>query len=108
MKFIEEFWIDNDSINLKGTLVNLSFDNLGANQSLGFVEGFNANYYCRICELSKEECQKTYKEDKSKKRTRDNYEKHMAEIENSTTVDYTQTRGLKRYCALDDLIFSIF
>lgn len=72
---------------------------------MGFVEGFNANYYCRICELSKEECQKTYKEDKSKKRTRDNYEKHMAEIENSTTVEYTQTRGLKRYCALDDLIF---
>lgn len=106
IQFIEKFGIDiNDNLNVKGSLVNLSFDNLGANQSLGFVEGFNANYYCRICELSKEECRTMYKEDVSKKRSRENYEKHMIEIENSTNVDYTQTRGLKRYCALNDLKF---
>lgn len=58
IKYLEEFGINvNDNLNVKCTLVNVSFDNLGANQSLGLAEGFNSNYYCRICECSKEDCQ---------------------------------------------------
>lgn len=104
IKHIEEFGIDiNDNLNVKGTLVSLSFDNLGANQSLGFFEAFNANYYCRMCECSKEQCQTLCGENKDKRRTRESYDMHMNVIEMSTNVDSTTACGLKRYCALNDL-----
>lgn len=57
IKYLEDVGIDvNESLNVKCTLVNLTFDNLGANQSLGLAEGFNAICYCRSCECTKEEC----------------------------------------------------
>lgn len=104
MKHIEEFGIDiNNNLNVKGTLVNLSFDNLGANQSLGYAEAFNAIYYCRICECSKYECRELYKENINKLRTRENYSMRLTEVENSTDVEYVKTCGVKRYCVLNDL-----
>lgn len=106
IKYLEEFGIDvNDNLNVKGSLVYVSFDNLGANQSLGFAEGFNANYYCRMCICSKQECQKLCRENQSKIRSKENYAEHLAEIETSTNVDLMKTRGVKRYCALNDLKF---
>lgn len=39
-------------------LTSLSYDNLGANTICGMKRSFNANNYCRICKLTKEECWK--------------------------------------------------
>jgi hypothetical protein len=36
-----------------GTLVSVTFDNLGANSMLGFAESFSATYCCRICTMSR-------------------------------------------------------
>lgn len=41
---------------LKGSILCLTFDNLGANMSLGFAEGSNTSYYCRTCETPKSVC----------------------------------------------------
>lgn len=104
IKYLEEFGINvNDNLNVKCTLVNVSFDNLGANQSLGVAEGFNSNYYCRICECSKEDCQTEYREIECKIRSKKNYVKQLAEIEMSANVDLSETRGIKRSCALNEL-----
>lgn len=48
----------NDGTYLKGTLVQVSFDNLGGNGIFGFVTCFQANYYCRICFCPKAEEEK--------------------------------------------------
>lgn len=104
IKYLEEVGIAvNDNFNVKGTLIYVSFDNLGANQSLGLAEGFGANFYCRHCLCSKEECQTMCLENERMKRSKESYAEHLALIETSTNVDLTQTRGVKRYCALNDL-----
>lgn len=43
------------NINLKGALVNISCDNLGANSVFGLTESFNSHFYCRMCETNKKE-----------------------------------------------------
>lgn len=59
IKYLETVGINiNDQLNIKGTITTVSFDNLGANTSLGFTGGFRATYYCRKCECSREECEK--------------------------------------------------
>lgn len=106
IKYLEVFGINvNDNLNVKCTLVNVSFDNLGANQSLGLAEGFNANHYCRFCESSKQECQTMYRENESEMRSHEKYSKQLAQIEMSTNVDLSETRGVKRYCALNELTY---
>lgn len=53
--FLEEAGINVDAhTNIKRTLVQLAFDNLGANSALGFAASFASTYYCRLCRLSKD------------------------------------------------------
>ncbi|XP_031334990.1 uncharacterized protein LOC116164880 [Photinus pyralis] len=47
---------------LKGTLVALSFDNLGGNALMGMVESFSANYFCRMCLMHKSDTQVIFNE----------------------------------------------
>lgn len=86
-----------------GTLINTTFDNKEGNGSFGFVESFRANYSCRICLMSRDECQQATKEDLSKYRNRENYAEALRIIKNSTHVDYTETRGIKYECSLNKL-----
>lgn len=88
---------------LRGTIIAAVSDNLGANSSLGYVESFNSHHYCRICELPKEKCQKVCEEVPSALRTVEQYEKHLDIVKNSTKVDYNDTKGIKRECALNEL-----
>lgn len=85
-------------MNLKGTLVNFTFDNLGGNSLYGFVEGFNARFYCRICNCHKSECQEMTREDKTELRT---VEQYVEDVQNSQErtddVDTAKTRGVKKY-----------
>lgn len=90
---------------IRGSVAWLSFDNLGANISLGFAGSFSAEYYCRFCECSYSECNVLDKEIVSKIRTQENYSARVAIIKNLTKVDYKLTFGVKRYCALNDLKF---
>lgn len=104
--YLEHFGIEiDDGQTIKGTISCLCFDNLGANSSIGLSESFNSNFYCRICTLSKNECQIQCQEDRSKYRTMSDYEKHLSVIENSVKVNLTESCGVKRYCVLNDLSY---
>jgi len=48
-------------------------DNLGLNTILGFSKGFNTQYYCRICKVTKKNAQNFVNEEKKYIRTRNDY-----------------------------------
>lgn len=72
IKILETIGIRVGSTAIRGTICWPSFDNLGANISLGFAKSFTAAYFCRFCECSSNECSKAAKEIASKVRTKDN------------------------------------
>lgn len=72
------------NLHLKGTIVNVAADNLGANACSGFVTCFNAKYFCRICECAKTECEVLVDEDPSKLRTKDSHDAILKSLEEST------------------------
>lgn len=110
IKFLEDTGIKlSNGRYLKGTLVCLAADNLGANVALCLSESFRSFHYCIICTLNSGECKKTFEDDLRKYRNSSHYEKMLEIVENSESVDYKETCGVKRYCALNDLkYFDIF
>lgn len=87
----------------KGTIAQFCSDNLGANVSLGFTGSFQCDSYCRHCECSKTECERMTREDRSRLRTIETYEKQLDVIANSSIVNFKETKGVKYYCILSDL-----
>lgn len=110
LEYLENVGIEiGDGVRLKGTISQLSFDNLGGQISLGLAEGFNTAFYCRICECGIEECKTVTKEDKTKYRNKENYLKQLEVIASLPKVDFKKTQGIKRYCMLNNLrFFNIF
>lgn len=93
---------------IKGVLINISGDNLGANGVLGFVECFSAQYYCRICESNKFECKLQVREDPTNLRNESNYSELLSFVEPNKDV-YIKSKGIKKYCLFNDLeTYSIF
>ena len=72
----------------RGTITQISADNLGANALFGFVQSLSANYYCRLCITSKEEAQNLLKEVLMEMRTRQTYEQHLEEAETESTLSH--------------------
>lgn len=88
---------------IKGSIACLTFDNLGASMALGYAEGTNTSYYCRICEAAKCVCHTLCREDESLLRTIQKYETNVQKVKNSKKVQYSETKGIKQYCILNDL-----
>lgn len=104
LKHLEQVGIDVEGYGkLKGTLTHLSFDNLGANFSLGFPACFVSSHYCRYCMRSKDDCQTLCSDDGHYKRTKNDYAKQIKIVELSEKVDFNETKGVKMYCKLNDL-----
>lgn len=104
IRILETIGINIDAkTNLKGTITQLSFDNLGANVALGFVGSFGANYYCRHCECASRECQKMSCENISERRTKENYNEKIKIVNDSVKVIFDETKGIKYYCKLSEL-----
>lgn len=96
LKVLEQIGIDvNDRI-IKGSLVNIACDNLGANSIFGFTECFVASFSCRHCETSKEDCQKQTVESENKMRTKESYNNHVQVAERLHKEDLKKTKGIKR------------
>lgn len=91
------------NINLKGGLVNISCDNLGANSVFGFPESFNANFYCRMCECHKTKCKLLVLEDSAKIRGKQNYSEHLKMIKNNPDCELKLSKGVINYCPFNDL-----
>ena len=60
-------------------------DNLGLNGILDFSKSFASNYFCRFCTSHKLETQKQLNEDAENLRNIDNYKRHVANADVSTT-----------------------
>lgn len=90
-------------INLKGTLVNFCFDNLGGNETFGFTESFNSRYYCRICTTPRTECYVSTKEISANLRNLEDYNDCIEKLKNEEKIDLTETKGVKKYCLLNNL-----
>lgn len=88
---------------VRGTISLMSFDNLGANSTLGFVSSFQAHHFCRICEMAKTDCRKECRENLLKRRSIESYNNILVCIENSTKIDLKDTIGIKMKCTLNDL-----
>lgn len=89
---------------LKGSIVQVSFDNLGGNTIFGFTKSFNATYYCRICSCSKELCRKVRHELKEKLRTKEEYNEIIKSSNfKNGKVDLKETLGFVNYCIFNDL-----
>lgn len=71
-------------------------DNKGANEILGFVRSFSANFYCRMCSSTKTQMCKSTKLDISKSRTPECYDKELR-INNQTLT------GRYGECVFNDL-----
>lgn len=98
-----------DGITIKGTLVNLVADNLGANTSLCLTKSFNAQHFCRICLLLNEECKKVTVDNSSKYRSKEHYSDLLKLMDKTQTMNYKDTYGVKKYCVLNELkYFHIF
>lgn len=86
--------------NLKGTIVNFSCDNAACNECFGFIECFNADFYCRTCKCKREECKILTEEKAETMRTVQEYIKC---VKKGVVTDPKLNFGYKRYCLLNDL-----
>lgn len=73
-------------------------DNLALNTILEYVGSFVANFYCRICTLSREEAQVMCYEVISKLRTVENYQAHLRMNDSSAT-------GVKGDCVFNQIFY---
>lgn len=88
LKILETGGIDTAMGNLKGTIIALSFDNLGGNTLLGLAESFSATNYCRLCLANKHD---------AKVMTSEN------QLLNRSSTGIIGEFGVKNYCLLNEL-----
>lgn len=87
----------------RGALVNMACDNLGANTVFGFSKGFNANYYCRLCEMSRDECEITTHELADKLRSKASHEEHIKLVNENPQCTLTESMGVRMACLYNTL-----
>lgn len=103
MRHLEENGIIVGDKTIRGSISDVAADNLGANTISGYTECFVANYSCRHCECSKDECQVQTAEIQTKMRTRENYRRNVATAEGLQKPDLKRTKGIKRKCSFNEL-----
>lgn len=91
---------------IKGTIIYVIGDNLGANGFCGYIESFNG-IFCRACDVNKKESETITKEERIKLRTKESYIECVNEAEQFASagkkVDYKITKGVKRSCSFNSL-----
>lgn len=75
----------NQDITLYFLLGLLTGDNEGLNEILCYVDSFIANYYCRICQMSKVDAAIAIKKDVSTLQNETNYQEQLEENDYTTT-----------------------
>lgn len=97
----ESVYVESVGENLKGTVVYVSSDNLGAHQFGGFMESFGPNVLrpCRACMATNSDIQDAYfQSDKFVRRNRENHSYHIQQVEDDASV--SRLYGVKRDCVL--------
>lgn len=85
---------------IKGTIACFTFDNAGGNELYGFVKSFRASHYCRICNLSSDECTRASSEHPDRIRKIKDYNEIIAELPDSKAI---HLQGIKKACPLNNL-----
>lgn len=108
IKELETNGIRVDDKVLKGSFVNVTGDNLGANGFFGYIENFNGRF-CRACDINKEESERATKEDPTKLRTKESYSECVNAVErfesSGKKINFQVTKGVKRGCPFNSLAF---
>ncbi|KAJ8274815.1 hypothetical protein COCON_G00094400 [Conger conger] len=88
---------------IRGTIVQVTGDNLGLHGLFGFVESFGARYCCRFCLLEKARFQTVFCEDDPDVvlRTVEMHAQHCQTIQTDPTLPHIY--GVKRSCLLNSL-----
>lgn len=96
-----------EKVVFKGTLVQVSFDNLGGNLAFGIIPHFQADFCCRICMCAKKEYTKKTIELENKIRNKEHYVEQIEKIRQSPGVklEPKATFGIVNYSVLNDLNF---
>lgn len=88
---------------VKGSVIQVTGDNLALHGLFGFVESFSANYCCRFCLTDKGELQSVFSEDHPglSLRSKDLHSEHCDAIQQNPAL--ASTFGVKRTCLLNSL-----
>ncbi|XP_026018914.1 uncharacterized protein LOC113019411 [Astatotilapia calliptera] len=88
---------------VRGSLFQITGDNLALHSIFGFVESFSANYCCRFCLTDKTELQSVFSEDHVglTLRSKELHYKHCGAIQQNPALG--STFGVKRNCLLNSL-----
>lgn len=91
-----ELTIDGKETKVFFVMTRIFGDNLGLNEILGFTKGFNANKFCRFCNLSKNQTRANIHPKPEDLRTPDKHEKDRQKDDFSST-------GIADICLFDTL-----
>lgn len=100
--------LENDGIDIplyggrvRGSVVQVTGDNLGLHSLFGLVESFSARYCCRFCLAEKDDFQTEFSEDSSKivLRTKDSHTAQCQEMAHNPSLPYVF--GVKRSSLLN-------
>ncbi|XP_056120086.1 uncharacterized protein LOC130097313 [Rhinichthys klamathensis goyatoka] len=88
---------------IRGTIVQVTGDNLGLHGLFGFLESFGARYCCRFCLLEKDRFQSVFCEDNPEVvlRTSEMHALHCETLQTNSTLPHVY--GVKRTCLLNSL-----
>ncbi len=88
---------------VRGSIVQVTGDNLGLHSLFGFVESFRARYNCRICLAEREDYQTVFCENEPNItfRTKETHLRHCEALQSDPTLH--QVCGVKRTCLLNTL-----
>ncbi|XP_050988379.1 uncharacterized protein LOC127179124 [Labeo rohita] len=103
IKVLESTGIEGPSGFVRGSIVQITGDNLGLHCLFGFVESFRARNSCRFCLTEREDYQTVFCEDESNVifRTKETHLRHCEAIQADPTLPHVY--GVKRTCLLNSL-----
>lgn len=95
--------IAGENVCIRARLVQLVGDNLAANQTIGLVQSFRADFFCRFCMMPREQCETAVRADSQRLRTRQLHDIHLAEV--AANPQSYKHSGVKRPVILDTLSY---
>lgn len=99
--------IEIENINIKGALINICADNLGANAIFGFVKCFNVDGFCRVCSCKKVESETQIVETSENLWDFDTYLECVQRASEGCTP--RECQGVVKYCYFNEINdFNIF
>jgi len=103
IKVLETRGIEGLGGTVRGSIVQVTGDNLGLHCLFGYVESFRALYCCRFCLNKMEDYQSAFCDDEPNVtlRTKETHLQHCEAIQSGPTL--THVCGVKRTCLLNTL-----